>query len=79
MKISTIKDLLQADVLCCDEKTAEMMDMVCIVFVRSKQPSDEILRLAEESGIVVMSCSKRMYDACGILYKNGLVGSKTDE
>ena len=60
-------------------KTAEMMDMVCIVFVRSKQPSDEILRLAEESGIVVMSCSKRMYDACGILYKNGLVGSKTDE
>lgn len=117
MKISTIKDLLQADVLCCDEnlgkhvysacgsdmmsdvlafvkdqavlltglvnpqvvKTAEMMDMVCIVFVRSKQPSDEILRLAEESGIVVMSCSKRMYDACGILYKNGLVGIKTDE
>ena len=60
-------------------RTAEMMDMVCIVFVRSKQPTDEMLRLAEESGIVVMSTKKRMYEACGILYSNGLVGNKVRE
>ena len=60
-------------------RTAEMMDLVCIVFVRSKQPTEEMLRLAEESGIVVMSTKKRMYEACGILYSNGLVGNKVRE
>ena len=30
--------------------------------------------LAKESGIVMMTTDKRMYDACGILYTNGLVG-----
>ena len=56
-------------------RTAEMMDMVCIVFVRDKKPSEEILALAEENGIVVMTTSFRMYDACGILYQNGLQGA----
>ena len=56
-------------------RTAEMMDMVCIVFVRDKKPSEEILSLAEENGIVVMTTSFRMYDACGILYQNGLQGA----
>ena len=60
-------------------RTAEMMDMVCIVFVRSKEPTEEMLRLAQESGIVVMSTKKRMYEACGILYSNGLVGNKVRE
>ena len=57
-------------------RTAEMMDMVCIVFVRSKLPNDEMIELARESGIVVMSTNKRMYEACGLLYSNGLVGNK---
>ncbi len=60
-------------------RTAEMMDMVCVVFVRSKEPTAEMLRLAEESGIVVLSTKKRMYEACGILYSNGLVGNKVKE
>ena len=53
-------------------RTAEMMDMRCIVFVRSKLPSDEMLALAEESGIVVMTTPLRMFEACGILYSGGL-------
>ena len=57
-------------------RTAEMMDMHCIVFVRSKEPTEEIIRLAEESGMVLLATDKRMYDACGILYSNGLVGNK---
>lgn len=58
-------------------RTAVMMDMVCIVFVRSKIPSEEMLSLARESGIVVMTTDKRLYEACGLLYSNGLVGNKT--
>ena len=60
-------------------RTAEMMDMHCIVFVRSKQPTPDIIELAEESGIVLMASPKRMYEACGILYSNGLVGNKVKE
>ncbi len=112
MKISTMKELLSAEVHCCEEslerivysacgsdmmsdvlayvkdqavlltglvnpqviRTAEMMDMICIVFVRDKKPSEAMIEMAKESGIVIMTTDKRMYDACGILYTNGLVG-----
>ena len=60
-------------------RTAEMMDMVCVVFVRSKQPTPEMVRLAEESGIVLLASDLRLYEACGILYSNGLVGNKVRE
>ncbi len=56
-------------------RTAEMMDMVCIVFVRSKMPSDEMIELAKESGIVLLATEKRMYEACGKLYAAGLIGN----
>lgn len=60
-------------------RTAEMMDMVCVVLVRSKLPTPEMIELAEESGIVILTSKKRMYDACGTLYSNGLVGNKVRE
>ena len=53
-------------------RTAEMMDMVCIVFVRSKSPSEEMVRLARESDMVILKTTKRMYEACGKLYVGGL-------
>ena len=57
-------------------RTAEMMDMNCVVFVRSKMPTAEMIALAEESGIVLLATEKRMYEACGILYSNGLVSNR---
>ncbi len=112
MKISTIASLLEARVLCGEDKlesevhsacasdmmsdvlafvkdqavlitglvnmqvvrTAVMMDMRCIVFVRGKQPADDVIRLADESGIVVLASDERMYPACGKLFDNGLNG-----
>ena len=56
-------------------RTAEMMDMVCIVFVRSKCPTEEMVALARESGMVLLKTDKRMYEACGKLYANGLCGN----
>ena len=56
-------------------RTAEMMDMLCIVFVRSKMPSEEMIELAKESGIVLLATEKRMYEACGKLYNAGLMGN----
>ena len=110
MKISTIRELLDAKVLCGEDKlgahvysacgcdlmsdvlayvkdqgvlitglvnpqvirTANMMDMVCIVFARSKTPTDEMIELAKESGISVMCTAKRAFEASGILYMAGL-------
>ncbi|MBQ9780092.1 MAG: hypothetical protein IJW00_04015 [Clostridia bacterium] len=110
MKISVIKELLDAEVVCGEEnldhevhsacgsdmmsdvlayvkdqavlltglvnpqviRTAEMMDMVCIVFVRSKTPSEEMIRLAKESDMVILCTKMRMYEACGKLYLGGL-------
>ena len=55
-------------------RTAEMMDMKCIVFVRGKRPPAEVVDLARESGIVMLRSEERMYSACGKLYENGLRG-----
>ncbi len=55
-------------------RTAEMMDMVCIVFVRGKVPTPEMIELAEERGIMLMTTPLRMFTACGLLYQNGLAG-----
>lgn len=114
MKISALKELLDADILCGEEfldrdvhsacgsdmmsdvlafvkdqavlmtglvnlqviRTAEMMDMICIVFVRSKRPTAEMIEAAKDSGIALLATKKRMYDACGTLYINGLTGTK---
>ncbi len=55
-------------------RTAEMMDIVCICFVRGKLPSKDMINLAKEKGIVLLSTNLRMFPACGILYANGLHG-----
>ena len=53
-------------------RTANMMDMVCVVFARSKTPTDEMIELARETGIAVMRTEKRAFEASGILYMAGL-------
>jgi len=40
--------------------------------VRSKTPSEEMIRLAKESDMVILCTKKRMYEACGKLYLGGL-------
>lgn len=53
-------------------RTAEMMDMPCIVFVRGKKPTAEMISLAEEKCIVLITTDLRMYETCGKLYTAGL-------
>ncbi len=60
-------------------RTAEMMDMRCIVFVRGKKPTPEIIALARDSEIAVLATNERMYQACGLLYMNGLVGGSIEK
>jgi predicted transcriptional regulator len=53
-------------------RTAEMMDIVCIVFVRGKKPTDAMIELANERSLTLLSTNHRMFSACGILYEHGL-------
>lgn len=113
MRLSEVRDILNAEVLCGQElldtevlsacgsdfmsdvlayvknqavlltglvnpqvvRTADMMDMKCIVFVRGKRPDEEMLDLARDRGLVVMASAFPMYAACGELYLHGLRGS----
>ena len=55
-------------------RTAEMMDMQCIVFVRGKHPDESIVGLARDRDIVLLSTQLPMFAACGMLYEKGLRG-----
>ncbi|MBO7178484.1 MAG: hypothetical protein J6V69_05230 [Clostridia bacterium] len=54
-------------------RTADMMDIKCIVLVRGKVPTDDMIAIAKQKGIAIISSDYRMYSACGVLYKNGLI------
>lgn len=55
-------------------RTAEMMDIRVIVFVRGKKPQECMVAMAEEKGIAVLSTSLPMFSACGRLYQHGVHG-----
>ena len=55
-------------------RTAEMMDMVCVVFVRGKVPDSAMIALAQQREIALLSTPERMFTACGKLYAAGLGG-----
>lgn len=55
-------------------RTAEMLDIVCIIFVRGKKPDGSILEMAKERDLVLLSTGHRMFSACGMLYAAGLHG-----
>ena len=55
-------------------RTAEMLDIVCIIFVRGKKPDATILDMARERDLVVLETGHRMFSSCGLLYQAGLNG-----
>ena len=110
MEISALRDILEADVLCgedrleeeietvfscdmmsdvlaCPEeieclltglinqqviRTADMMDISVVVFVRGKSPAEEVVEMARQRDMVILRTRCRMFTACGRLYQAGL-------
>ena len=117
MKISQIKEILDAKILCCEDmldtdvnsacgsdmmsdvlafvkdqailltglinaqtvRTAMMMDMKGIVFVRGKEPDENVVALARDNSIAVLTTDYRLYTACGLLYTAGLSTKESDK
>jgi hypothetical protein len=110
MQISALRDLLEAQVLCGEDRleediatvfasdmmsdvlacpdeihclltglinqqvirTADMMDIGLVVFVRGKCPSTEVVEMARQRDMVVMLTGCRMFTACGRMYSAGI-------
>ncbi len=53
-------------------RTAEMSDISCVVFVRDKKVTPDMIRLASESRITLIQSPCSMYRASGILFQAGI-------
>lgn len=55
-------------------RTAEMLDIRCLIFVRGKMPGEAVLEQARELGITVLTTGDSAFTTCGKLYEAGLRG-----
>ncbi|MDR1127347.1 MAG: hypothetical protein LBL06_04380 [Treponema sp.] len=53
-------------------RTAELLDIHCIIFVRGKVPSRDMIDMAQDSDIILVGTKLSMFIACGKLYEAGL-------
>lgn len=111
MNLKIIKEILEADVITCEDKleetiveavsaadmmsevlayshehsvlltglitpqvvrTAQMMDLSGVVFVRAKVPHEETVKLARDLGIPLLVTKDLLYTACGKLFAKGI-------
>jgi|SRR5690554_1082564 len=55
-------------------RTAEMIDLTGIVFVRGKKPTRQVIEMAQENNLPLLSTRLPLYETCGALYSAGLKG-----
>ena len=55
-------------------RTVEIADAIGVVVVRGKQSDQSVTNHANKKQIPLMTTQLCMYDACGLLYMNGLRG-----
>ncbi|MGE5549201.1 MAG: DRTGG domain-containing protein [Bacteroidota bacterium] len=55
-------------------RTAELVDLCGLVFVRGKRPPAEVVDMAKERRLPVLLTSYPLYETCGLLYSGGLAG-----
>ncbi|MDR0910163.1 MAG: hypothetical protein LBM77_10410 [Spirochaetaceae bacterium] len=58
-------------------RTAELLDIHAIIFVRGKVPSKDMIELAEDSDIILGGTKLPMFLACGKIYEAGLQAGGT--
>ena len=53
-------------------RTAELLDIHAIIFVRGKAPSRDMIEMADEADIILAGTKHPMFISCGKLYEAGL-------
>jgi predicted transcriptional regulator len=53
-------------------RTAQMLDIPGVLFVRGKMPPQDTQSLAEDSGISLIVTRMSMFQVCGMLYAEGI-------
>ncbi len=59
-------------------RTAQMADIRAVIFVRGKQPTPEMIEIATQEGIPLISSERGMFELCGRLYHAGLRSFETN-
>jgi len=60
-------------------RTAELLDIRAIIFVRGKVPGRDVIEMAEEADIILGGTKLPMFLTCGKLYEAGLRTGGTRE
>jgi len=60
-------------------RTAEMMDIPAVLFVRGKKPNTELVQLAMETSLTIIATEYTMFKTCGILGIHGMKGIETHD
>ena len=53
-------------------RTCDMASLDIIVVARNKKVTDDMIELAEDDDMVILSCPYSMFKACGLLYDAGI-------
>lgn len=53
-------------------RTCDMATLDIVVFVRNKKPTEDMVELAEENGMVLLATAYSMFKTCGLLYEAGV-------
>ncbi|MBP5547289.1 MAG: hypothetical protein J6X58_00170 [Bacteroidales bacterium] len=73
--VLTLKDTPMLITGLCNVQTIRTCDMATldiIVVVRNKKVTEDMLELAEDNDMVILSCAYSMFKVCGLLYQAGI-------
>ena len=59
-------------------RTCQMVDIRAIVFVRGKEPTEDIVEQATHAGILLLGTRHSMYTASALLHEAGLEGEEIE-
>lgn len=54
-------------------RTAQMLDLPAVVFVRGKKPQEAAVKLASQIKMPILLCQMSMFECCGILFQKGIL------
>ena len=58
-------------------RTAEMMNATAVLFIRGKKIPEQVMELAQDRDVTILSSRCTMFEACGLLYGGGIISGRS--